>query len=155
MKKLILLSLIVLVSCDTQKKCARFVSRHPECFRDSIVRDTTLVQHEVHDTLLQFVHDTLPIYVKTPCGDVKITKTKEGKLRAKQKPFTKTVRDVVYRNLPCSCNCDSLKSQNKRLRKELRKLKNRSYFHRLTSNIRGVIIPILILLILGFIRKWF
>ena len=156
-KVLLILGLVLaLIGCDSQKRCARFVERNPDCFKDTqiVVRDTISVIYDQHDT--SFILDLDTVYFKTPCGDVQIVDN-GGSINVSQKPIidryeTKTIKTI---HLPCPCNCDSLKAENKRLRKQLRKDKRRTWWNNIKSNIGKPFKMLLgLLIIIALILGW-
>ena len=63
---------LLAVSCNTQKRCARFVKNHPDCFKsDTLIKIDTVVTYEHGDTTIMWRDSVITLVVK---GDtVKIT----------------------------------------------------------------------------------
>lgn len=121
MKKLLPFALLIplLIGCNSQKRCARFVARNPECFQSSsdTLRDTILQIAPRIDTLLQIAPgDT--ILIPGPCGEIKISRDSSGAFRVYQKPEIKTIRERIREKIQLPAPCDCAK-----LQKELRDLK--------------------------------
>ena len=63
---------LLAISCNTQKRCARFVKNHPDCFKsDTLIKIDTVVTVEHGDTTIMWRDSVITLVVK---GDtVKIT----------------------------------------------------------------------------------
>lgn len=129
MRIVIFLMALAVISCNTQKRCARFVAKHPECFQDTTITRTDTITRELQkwDTLISASTDT--ILVPTPCGDIQITKDQNGNTRISQTPKIKEVRIETNREtkLPCPCDCQEQARKITQLKKQLKEKGNRGW----------------------------
>lgn len=83
---------LLAISCNSQKRCARFVKNHPDCFKsDTLIKIDTVVTYEHGDTTIIWKDSVITLVVK---GDtVKIT-NKVDRLRI-QYSFSDTGKIVT------------------------------------------------------------
>lgn len=68
-----------IISCNTQKRCARFVKNHPDCFKsDTIIKIDTVVTYEHGDTTIMWRDSVITLVVK---GDTVKIANKVDRLR--------------------------------------------------------------------------
>lgn len=107
MRHWILLIGFFLFGCNTQKRCARFVAKHPDCFVEihTVKTDTITREMIVWDTLINATTDTIKL--PTPCGDLIITKEPGGKIKATQRPTVTEIHTATtsVTQLPSPCDC--------------------------------------------------
>jgi hypothetical protein len=113
---------IVLGSCSSQKRCARFVRKNPDCFKSTTSTrvDTFIRELQAWDTVVNATTDTVKL--PTPCGDITITRQPDGSTRIHQKPNVKEIRTTETKviQLPAPCDCKALEAKIKELRKQTR-----------------------------------
>jgi hypothetical protein len=122
---IILAGVILMASCSSQKRCSRFVTRHPDCFvsSETVVVDTLVQELQVWDTAISFIHDTS--WIQSPCGEIMVIQDHASKkTKLSQRPLVPVIKETRSNvtQLPCPCDCDALKKSLNSKEKELKKL---------------------------------
>jgi hypothetical protein len=132
MRYLILSAAVILMaSCSSQKRCSRFVARHPDCFvsTDSITIDTIIQELEMWDTTISTIHDTS--WIPSPCGEIMvITDPQSNRIKLSQRPLVPQIKETrsKHTQLPCPCDCEALKKAIGSKEKELKKMSRSKSF---------------------------
>jgi hypothetical protein len=152
--KFLFLAVIIILGCNSQKRCARFVKNHPNCFKDTftIKTDTIAIFYDLHDTT--FVLDMDTVFFQTPCGEVQIIDKGNKRIKVSQKPIIERYETIKERviHLPAGCDCEALKAKIKELNKK--KLSwSRKFFQSLKYFLTGFFIGWLISILLDLIKR--
>lgn len=119
---IIVLGVMAMMSCNSQKRCSRFVRKNPDCFRSTTVTKTDTFFQELHswDTMISLDIDT--ITVPSPCGDITVTRQPDGGTKIHQVPRIPVIRKETTKSvqLPCPCDCQLLDNRIKDLKKQVK-----------------------------------